>query len=354
MDVDGANETDVREDIAVPFLAHLGYKRRSENDILREFSLSYDRNFLGRKKNNDPPLRGRADYVLSVRGVARWVLEIKAPSEEISQDVIDQAISYARHPEVSGHYAVILNGKRLVIFRNTQRSDEPPFHEAEVSSPIKLAEDLKGLLSPQAIRRDCGPPVVDLGRPLANGFRSRAQITGGSTSVTNAWFETNQAVPNEVAAGLNEACRRLKGLRSAVDSGEIWRDENSQIRAMVAWNLPHEHWQKFAEKKDLSRMEYISLDEAISCDPTCPTAFDVCGQIEVKEGEVLFDLLKWRIQNAEIEMSMIYRGQAAGYLERNIFRGLHRMEMVTSFPELPDFIVALFTTGEFEIVVDDR
>ncbi len=60
MDVEGANETDVREEVAAPFLTLLGYQRGTENDILRELSISYGHNFLGRKKNNDTPLRGRS------------------------------------------------------------------------------------------------------------------------------------------------------------------------------------------------------------------------------------------------------------------------------------------------------
>ena len=40
MDVEGANETDVREEVAAPFLALLGYQRGTENDILRELSIS--------------------------------------------------------------------------------------------------------------------------------------------------------------------------------------------------------------------------------------------------------------------------------------------------------------------------
>ena len=100
MNLDGANETDIREEIAAPLLALFGYKRGTENDILRELTLSYDRNFLGRKKNNDPPLRGRADYILSVIGAGRWALEIKAPSESISQDAF---ISRAHLPAPNQH-----------------------------------------------------------------------------------------------------------------------------------------------------------------------------------------------------------------------------------------------------------
>jgi predicted type IV restriction endonuclease len=155
LNIEKANEADIREEIASPLLAALGYQRGTVNDILREFSLSYDRIFLGRKKKGDPPLRGRADYILSVGGAARWTLEVKAPSEEINRDAIEQAISYARHPEISGSYAAVLNGKRFVVFHNSQNSFDVPLVDIPVENVSSLAAKLAPLLSPMSIRRDC-------------------------------------------------------------------------------------------------------------------------------------------------------------------------------------------------------
>src|SRR5690242_8296799 len=96
------NEADVREDIAAPLLRALGYVRGTENDITREHFLRYEALQLGRKKSNDLPLGGKADYLLTVAGAGRWVLETKPPDEAIDLNTIDQTISYARHPEVCG------------------------------------------------------------------------------------------------------------------------------------------------------------------------------------------------------------------------------------------------------------
>ena len=45
-----ANETDVREEIAAPLLAALGYERGTANNIAREATLIYERESLGRRK----------------------------------------------------------------------------------------------------------------------------------------------------------------------------------------------------------------------------------------------------------------------------------------------------------------
>jgi hypothetical protein len=65
------NEADVREDVAAPFLHALGYERGTENDIEREKWLRYDALQLGRKKSNDLPTGGKADYTLTVSGCGR-------------------------------------------------------------------------------------------------------------------------------------------------------------------------------------------------------------------------------------------------------------------------------------------
>src|SRR4051812_30708233 len=95
---DNWNETDVRENVVVPLLKRLGYTRDSSNDIITEQPLSYPKLSLGRKKPSDPVLRGRPDYILDVEGRLRWVLEVKAPDEQITTDVREQAWSYSAHP----------------------------------------------------------------------------------------------------------------------------------------------------------------------------------------------------------------------------------------------------------------
>lgn len=354
MIADGANETDVREEIAAPFLAVLGYKRGTENDILREFSLAYDRIFLGRKKPNDPPLRGRADYVLSVTGAGRWVLEIKAPSVAIDQDAIDQAISYARHPEVSATYAAVLNGIRFVVFHSSQRSSERPLVDVAVVSAEKLAGELSALLSPAAIRRDCSPSHVDLGLPLAEGFRSRAEVRGGFNSFDEFMWAANFPMPAPQHALLDEMCRRMRGMRSTIVGGSVWRDEASRIRAKLNWSAPNDDLLQFAFDKNLMNAEYLSLGVDISSSGDRPTVFDVVGGLHIAEGEKLFDPIRWDVVVSGLAMSMNYRGQAIGHIDGRVFKGRFQTEYECTFPALPGMGMGLFGTGAFEVVLDPR
>jgi predicted type IV restriction endonuclease len=102
MNMDGMNETDVREVIVRPFLEQLGYRYGTEAHIRTEYPLRYSRAFLGRKdEKRDPNLRGRADYACEVVSHGRWVVEVKAPHKELDLEDSQQAYTYAAHPEIA-------------------------------------------------------------------------------------------------------------------------------------------------------------------------------------------------------------------------------------------------------------
>lgn len=350
LNLDTANETDIREEIATPLLAMLGYERGTNNNILREFQLSYNRNFLGTKKpEKDPPLRGKADYILAVIGAGRWALEIKAPNVEIDQDAIEQAITYARHPEVSATYAAILNGRRFVLFGNSQSSRDSPIIDIEVTSVVELEKRLRATLSPSAIRRDCSPPAVDLNLPLSDGLRSRADIIGGSLVSLECVAETN--IPG---FNLDDMKKILSGYRTAITGGHVWRDEQSRIRAKLEWAPPVAAMQQFILDKGLLEVEYVSLDNEISQDPANPTVFDVIGNVSVVEGEELYDLRQWQTVTAGISTFMTYRGQAFGYIQGNAFIGYYQAEYETTYPAAPGLKIDMYTLGEFEVKIDNR
>jgi hypothetical protein len=121
------NETDVREEIIAPLLRQLGYRTGTANNIIRELSLRYPNKFIGRKKEaKDPPLRGKADYICEIDRRVRWVIEAKDPNSEINPDEIEQAFTYAYHPEIRAMYFVLCNGRELKVFKTIDIPSSPP------------------------------------------------------------------------------------------------------------------------------------------------------------------------------------------------------------------------------------
>ncbi len=353
MNLDNANETDIREELAAPLLSTLGYERNTSNDILRERSLRYDRVFLGRKKDNDPPLRGRADYILNVTGVARWAFEIKAPDQELTIDAVEQAISYARHPEVSASYAALTNGRMFLLFRASQRSDEQPIVSLQVQSVQQLADELSGVLGPAAIRRDCSPAVVDLARPLADGLRSSVNITGGV--LTYEYFDWESSLPfGPQLAEIQQAVDRIVGTRETVTGGQIHRDDYSRIIARIQWAVGREEILQFMQNKGFVDLDYVSLSADISSDPAAPTTFDVIGDIQLHQGEQIFDASSWTSKTMGLNSNMTLRGQGSGHIEGHCFSGSFQTEYDVSFPQAPGFGISMFGGGSFSITLDDR
>lgn len=344
-----ANETDVREEIAAPMLAALGYERGTANNIAREATLVYERQFLGRKKGTDHPLRGRADYILTVAGAGRWVLEIKAPQDPINIDAIEQTISYARHPEVSAAYAVVLNGQRLTVHHASQKSTDNPMVDLVVSDPLALASRLEGLLSPAAIRRDCSPPRVDLGLPLADGVRSSAVIRGGHIRHDTCRWTSSAQLPSIASVQFDDLCTMLQGLLVTVTGGTVARDERSRIRAKLSWAMPNEALLRFALDKHLLDVEYVALAERISENPENPTVFDTVGAINIQEGEQIYDLMRWRTETAGIDTQMQYQGQATGYIADRVFKGSFSATYLCTYPALPSLQIHIELEGAFSI-----
>lgn len=344
-----ANETDVREDIAMPMLAALGYKKDTANNIAREVPLVYVRQFLGRKKRSDQPLRGRADYILTVTGAGRWVLEIKAPHESIDIDAIEQTITYARHPEVSAAYGVVLNGQRLTVHHASQKSTDKPIVDVAVSDPLALANQLEGLLSPAAIRRDCSPPRVDLGLPLAEGLRSNAIILGGNICYETCRWSSSALLPPIAVTKFKDMCRMLHGFRVTVTGGAVARDEQSRIRAKLLWAMPNDALLKFALDKHLLDVEYVALTQRLSGNPESPTVFDVVGAINIQEGEQIYNLMRWRSETAGMDMLMQYQGQATGYIAKRLFQGTINATYLCTYPSVPSLKIQIGLEGTISI-----
>jgi hypothetical protein len=346
------NESDVREEVAAPLLRLLGYEAGTPNDISREHKLRYDRLQLGRKKENDAklPQGGSADYLLTVLGAGRWVLETKPPVD-VTLDDVEQAISYARHPEVSAKYSAILNGHRFLLRDTNQSSNDPAMLDLPVTSPQTLAAQLQGILGPEAIRRDCTPPIVDLRAPIAKGLRGEAAIIGGwNRHVRN---ELLTQLPPPIDANMRAIYARIVNAVSAVNGGRVWRDDASRIRAKISWHSPHADLTPALEAVGLNDFEYVCLDPAISEDASLPSVFDLAAAFRLERGQVVYDLFRnSRIVN-QMPVNNVIRGQAVGSYAMGKFKGWAEMSVKQFTPFLAYPIETVMET-EFEIDIDTR
>jgi 16S rRNA G966 N2-methylase RsmD len=107
-------EDSVREVIILPILKALGY---TEINIVRSKTLQHPFLKIGSKKR---PINLIPDYVLKVENNFAWVLDAKAPNQNIkSGDHIEQVYSYATHPEIRSNYFALCNGVEFSIFKTT-------------------------------------------------------------------------------------------------------------------------------------------------------------------------------------------------------------------------------------------
>jgi ABC-type oligopeptide transport system ATPase subunit len=108
------NEEEVRSKILLPFLQDLGFDL-SEISFEDRFTIR-----LGRSK----PKLGRSDILIKRNGINLFVIELKSESVTITQDDIDQGISYARLlPDNIAPFTIVSNGITIRIFDSITRKE---------------------------------------------------------------------------------------------------------------------------------------------------------------------------------------------------------------------------------------
>ena len=101
-------EDSVREEIVMPILKRLGYKREN---IVRSKPLFAQ---FGTKKRE----MGVPDYTLTIGRHNAFILDAKAPNQIITEGTnVEQAFSYAIHDEVRSKYFALCNGLELALFK---------------------------------------------------------------------------------------------------------------------------------------------------------------------------------------------------------------------------------------------
>jgi len=106
-------EDSVREVIITPMLSRLGYTPSGPDRIVRSRALAHPFIYAGTRK---VPVTLIPDYTLLSEERPVCVLDAKRPSEDIlSRKNVQQAYSYAIHPEIKCADFALCNGKQLAV-----------------------------------------------------------------------------------------------------------------------------------------------------------------------------------------------------------------------------------------------
>jgi 16S rRNA G966 N2-methylase RsmD len=143
----------VREEVTFPLLIRLGYSSTTgANRIVRSRPLAHPFVMIGTTRK---PITLIPDYLLSIGDKYGWVLDAKAPGEEIlSGPHVEQIYSYAIHPEIRAHTFVLCNGEYLAIY---SIHDPAPLLYCRVRNLEENWRKILSHLAPRVFRRTSSP-----------------------------------------------------------------------------------------------------------------------------------------------------------------------------------------------------
>ena len=137
-------EDSVREEIIAPIIKKVGYRPSGDIRVERSKALSHPFVMIGSNKRE---IKIIPDYTLFFHEKALMILEAKSPGEIIYQsEHVEQAYSYAIHPDIRCEYYGLCNGHELIIFNIHQW--EPIFH-IEISSVDEEWDKVNKFLHPK-------------------------------------------------------------------------------------------------------------------------------------------------------------------------------------------------------------
>lgn len=111
-------EDAVREDLIAPLIRRLGYRASGADRVQRSKTLVHPFVMIGSKRNQ---INIIPDYTLYVQDEPRVIVEAKGPQEQIiNSHHVEQAYSYAIHPEVRADLYALCNGRELIVYSISQ------------------------------------------------------------------------------------------------------------------------------------------------------------------------------------------------------------------------------------------
>jgi hypothetical protein len=118
LDSPAFKEDSVREEIIAPIIRRLGYQSSGTFRVQRSKALVHPFVMIGSKRQAVTII---PDYTLYANDRALAVLEAKGPQESVLHSHhVEQAYSYAIHPEIRVDHYALCNGRELIVYKTDQ------------------------------------------------------------------------------------------------------------------------------------------------------------------------------------------------------------------------------------------
>lgn len=175
-------EDSVREDIVAPILNKLGFSSTGKNKIIRSKTLTHPFVYIGSKERRIYII---PDYLCETENGFKWILDAKAPTENIDKgNNLEQAYSYAIHPEVRAGIYALCNGHKFNAFHI---SEIDPIYSINIKEIDNNWEEFYKFFSPFHLEN----PVVKFFDPDLGIYLFKQGVTKESTfCFVGAWINT--------------------------------------------------------------------------------------------------------------------------------------------------------------------
>jgi hypothetical protein len=331
------SEAAVREEIIAPILRALHYSSTGENEIRYELPLRYPRDYLGRKKpDTDPVIRGRSDYICSAGRKVNWIVEAKASGTAITTNDIEQAYTYAKHPEVRAVYFCLCNGLEFRVYVTDGAPAQDPILVVDPTNRRLAVRRLRELLAPDALLYRFAQAAASALPPIGAGLLSYTQIVQG-------WIAHERSTPS---------IPHMRGFTVTITGGAIQRASQG-LCAYWESRAPYTAIQGLIDRIGLTRVEALSSDSHLSSDRQAPTLFCADMSAVFPKGEIMPNLVSGESNVLAYDLHCHLTFRAWATLEGNVIDGPFQMEVVYEVPgktPRPEPIVVA-TAGKFEFRV---
>lgn len=318
MDFEAMNETDVREVIVRPLLHRLGFAYGTAAAIRTEVPLKYGYAFLGRKKpGKDVEIRGKADYICDVASHGRLTVEVKAPSEALGLDVVQQAHTYAAHPEIAADFFIVTNGRQTHVYRTGHLGN--PLITINFEELEDRLLELKNLVGADAIRRHAAARAFVPGKPLGENVGPRVNIIGGTVT----YDEHITDFPLLAESG-------IEGLHLPITSGSVFRSEDGLLTARVAVAKAFPLMRELNELLGHDEYVFQSTDEFFSSNRDSPTILQNFLEASAPKGTPI-RLPGIGVFPTPCRYEFSAFTEAVGFIDGDTFKGVMRLEYDLGF-----------------------